>query len=115
MIDVLNTVFIYPLELLFEIIFILAYRIFNDSALSVITLSLTVNLLVLPLYNRADVMQKQQRDAESALKDGVARIRNAFKGDERMMILQAYYRENGYSPLFVLRMPFPCFFRYRSS
>lgn len=107
MADVLHTILIYPLELVFEIIFILANRAFDNPIISIVVLSLTVNLLVLPLYNRADEMQKQQRDAENSLKDGVDRIKSAFSGDERMMMLQAYYRENHYSPLYVIKDSVP--------
>ena len=107
MADVLNTIIIYPLELLFEVIFVLANRAFDNPVLSIVVLSLTVNFLVLPLYNRADEMQKQQREAEEGIKDGVDKIKYAFKGDERMMMLQAYYRENHYSPLYVFKDSVP--------
>lgn len=99
----LYTLFIYPLELLFEVIFTLANRIVGNPGFAIIILSLAVNFLVLPLYNRADAVQKQERDLEDAIAPGIERIKKAFKGDERMMMLQAYYRENNYSPLFVLK------------
>lgn len=92
-----------PLELLFEIIFSLANRLFNHPGLSIIFLSLAVNFLVLPLYKQADAMQEQARETEAKLHDWVAHIKKYFKGDERFMILQAYYRQNNYKPTDALR------------
>lgn len=99
----LYTLLVYPLELLFEVVFTISNRIVGNPGWAIIVLSLAVNFLVLPLYNRADEVQKQERDLEASLEFGIARIKNAFKGDERMMMLQAYYRENDYSPLYVLK------------
>ena len=101
--NALYTLLIYPLELLFEVLFTVVNRIIDNPGFAIIILSLAVNFLVLPLYNRADAVQKEEREIEDALADGIARIKKAFKGDERMMMLQAYYRENHYSPLFVLK------------
>ncbi len=99
----LYTIFIYPLELFFEVVFSIANRIVNNPGWAIIVLSLAVNFLVLPLYNRADEVQKQERELEKSIEPGITKIKNAFNGDERMMMLQAFYRENNYSPLYVLK------------
>lgn len=99
LITFLETLLIGPLKLLFEIIFVIAYRLLgNNPGLSIIALSLLMNVMVLPLYRRADAMQEEARDIEAKLHDGVAHIKKTFSGDERMMILQAYYRQNNYKP-----------------
>ena len=100
--EILGTVLIGPLKLLFEVIFSTAYSIIQNPGVSVIVLSLAMNFLVLPLYRRADAIQIEARDTENKLKDTVAHIKKTFSGDERMMILQAYYRQNNYNPLSVL-------------
>ena len=48
-------------------------------------------------------MQEEERDIEMKLRDGVAHIKKTFSGDEKMMILQTYYRQNNYKPTYVLR------------
>ncbi len=101
--DILTTVFLGPIKLLFEVIFAVVNERINDPGVSIICLSLAINVLVLPLYMRADVMQKKARDKEMALKDGIAHIKKTFSGDERMMILQTYYRQNDYSPFSALQ------------
>jgi len=99
----LYALFIYPLELLFEVVFSIANRIVGHPGFAIIILSLAVNFLVLPLYKRADEVQKEERDLEASLARGIAHIKKTFKGDERMMILNTYYAQNNYSPLYVLK------------
>mgnify|MGYP003303304051 CR=1 FL=1 len=102
-IAILETLVIGPLKLLFEIIFQLSNLVIQHPGLSIISLSLIMNILVLPLYKRADDMQEEARNIEKKLHDGVAHIKKTFSGDERMMILQAYYRQNNYKPTDALK------------
>ena len=95
---ILETLLIGPLKLIFEIIFGLANRFVSNPGLSIVFLSLAMNILVLPLYRRADAMQEAARDIENKLSRGVNHIKKTFTGDERMMILQTYYRQNHYKP-----------------
>ena len=103
MMSALYTILIYPLELFFEVVFSVANRIVGNPGFAIIMLSLAVNFLVLPLYKRADEVQREERDLEASLEEGISHIRKTFKGDERMMMLQTFYNQNNYSPLFVLK------------
>ena len=100
--SMLETLFIEPLKLVFELIFTFANSFVVHPGYAIIFLSLAMNLLVLPLYRRADAMQEESRDTEMRLHDGVSHIKKTFSGDERMMILQTYYRQNNYKPTNVL-------------
>lgn len=100
--EILNTLLFKPLELIFEIIYMTANRVTNNPGLSIIALSIIMNFLVLPLYMRADAMQQEQRDTEQRLSKVVTHIKKTFKGNERMMMLQTYYRQNNYSPIRVV-------------
>lgn len=97
------TILLKPLQLLFEAIYNTAYRNFNNPGLAIVVLSLVINFLVLPLYKRADAMQEEERDTEAKLNKWVTHIKKTFRGDERTMMLQMYYRQNHYSPVYVLR------------
>ena len=97
-ITILETIFLGPLKLVFEIIFRGANSIVENPGIAIIFLSLLMNILVLPLYKRADAMQEKTRDVEAKLQKGVSHIKKTFSGDERMMILQTYYRQNDYKP-----------------
>ena len=96
--SILETLLIGPLKLVFEIIFSFANSFIGHPGLAIIFLSLIMNILVLPLYKRADIMQEETRDIEAKLQEGVSHIKKTFSGDERMMILQTYYRQNNYKP-----------------
>ena len=100
---IIETIFLGPLKLLFEFIFQFAYSFLESPALAIIVLSLSMNILVLPLYKRADAMQEEAKDIENKLHKGVAHIKESFSGDEKMMILQTYYRQNNYKPTDALK------------
>ncbi len=101
--DVLSTIFIRPLELMFELIFAIANRIDSNPAVDLIVMSLAINFIVLPLYRRADVIQQKARDDEKRLSPMIHHIKKSFKGDERVMMLQTFYKQQGYSPLSSLK------------
>ena len=61
--EILDTLLLRPLQLLFEVIYMVADRIIGNPGLSIIVLSLVMNFLVLPLYLRADAMQEEEKSA----------------------------------------------------
>ena len=92
-IEIIYLLLISPLVLLFEFVFSVAYKISSNCGISIIVLSVVMNLLALPLYRRADEIQKAEAEKRKAVAPWQTRIRNSFKGDERFLILQAYNRE----------------------
>ena len=103
----LHQLLLQPLELIFEFIYSISLSCFHSSGLSIFCMSLAMNLLLLPLYRRADVIQEEERAIEKRLEPGVAHIKKAFQGDERFMMLQAYYRKNDYKPYYSLKGSLP--------
>lgn len=101
--SLLYTLFILPLELLFEVVFSLADRVIGNVGISIIFLSLAVNILVLPLYKRADELQAEERDIQAVMAPHIKHIKKKFKGDERFFMLQEYYRINSYKPVYALK------------
>ena len=101
--NILESLILGPLTILFECIFELANTLVHNPGLSIVALSLIMNILVLPLYKRADDMQEEARQTETKLQKGVAHIKKHFTGDERMMILQTYYNQNNYKPTHALK------------
>ena len=88
LLDMLSKLILGPLELLFDVVYAVGYRITANPGLSIVLLSLVINFLVLPLYRRADAVQEEERLQAQRLKPGVDKIKRVFKGDERFMILQ---------------------------
>ena len=66
--NILYTLSIRPLELLFDVIFAIVNRSVKDPGITILVLSIVVNLLVLPLYRRADAMQAESHEQEKKLK-----------------------------------------------
>lgn len=96
-----------PLELIFEVAYGVAIGLTDNHGLSIFVLSLTVNVLLLPLYRRADAIQDEERQIGQRLAPWVKHIKKTFSGDERYMILQTYYRQNNYKPYYALRGMMP--------
>ena len=92
-----------PLELLFEVIFTVAYHNTALAGISILLLSVAINFLLLPLYRRADAIQEEERVQSQEMKPTIDHIRKTFQGDERFMILQTCYRQNNYKPYFALK------------
>jgi YidC/Oxa1 family membrane protein insertase len=78
-------------------------RAFNNYGVALLGVSLVVSLCTLPLYFRAEYWQKAQRAIEKKLAAKTAKIKAVFSGDEQHLMLAAYYKQNGYSPVFALR------------
>ncbi|MCR4688935.1 MAG: YidC/Oxa1 family membrane protein insertase [Saccharofermentans sp.] len=88
-----------PLQAIFEVVFGTAYHLTDNPGLSIIILSLFVTIMIHPLYSRAATLERQERELEKKLEPTINHIKKVFKGDERFMILSAFYKENNYSPL----------------
>lgn len=100
-------VFIEPLQLLFELVFAVANRHVSNPGFAIIILSIVVNIAVFPLYHRADEIQKSEREREQKLKPQLDFLKKHFNGDERFMVIQTFYRQNNYNPLYSLKSAIP--------
>ena len=49
-----------PLELVFEVIFTLAFKLTHSEGIAILILSLVVSTLVLPLYKRAEKLEDEE-------------------------------------------------------
>jgi YidC/Oxa1 family membrane protein insertase len=101
--DILYTLIIWPIRAVIEFLFVFFNRTFYDAGLGIIFLSMVVNILLLPIYTVADKWQQEERSLQARMKKKLRDIRAVFKGDERQMIINTYYRQMGYSPLSALK------------
>ncbi len=102
----LYSICIFPIAEIIEIFFTILYRVTNSYGAATVGLSFVVTLLTLPIYMVAEHWQDVERKKEMAMAPKVARIKKGFRGDERFMILSAYYREQHYKPYYALRSAF---------
>jgi YidC/Oxa1 family membrane protein insertase len=103
MLSILYYLIIYPIELLVEVTFSALNLILDNPGLSIVGVSLVINFLILPMYKRSDALQEQERAEQKKLSFWVKHIRKTFHGDEQFMMLQEYYRQNNYKPIYALR------------
>jgi YidC/Oxa1 family membrane protein insertase len=106
MLDILYTIIIYPITQIIEFVFMFSQKLLKDTGISIICVSVAVNILCLPLYMIAEHWQETERNIQKRLQDKIKRIKAVFKGDEQYMILSAYYRQNHYHPVYALRSSF---------
>lgn len=94
-----------PIEIIVDWVFVFFCTKFSAFGIigAVCGVSLVINFLALPLYNIADSLQEKERKIAKSLEHRVKLIKKAFTGDERFMMLQTYYRQNNYNPVYVLR------------
>lgn len=101
--EMLDKLVLGPLGLLLDGVYAASLRITSNYGKSIIVLSLFVNILLLPLYKRADAMQKEERDRTLRMKPRIDQIKSKFSGNERFLILQTYYRQCHYKPWYALK------------
>lgn len=103
MLSTVYNIIIYPIEIILEVVYSLLYEYRHNAGMSIIGVSIVINFLLLPLYNRADAISKVEREKQQSMAPWITHIKKAFRGDERFMMLQTYYRKNGYKPVYSLR------------
>lgn len=104
MLNFLFNIFIFPIYGIIEFLYHSVCVLSSHYALiSIFTVSFFVNLICLPMYNRAEFYQKQEREIQKKLEPTVKSIKKNFKGDEQFMLLSTYYRQNHYHPIMALR------------
>lgn len=103
---ILYNIILSPISQVIEIAYRVFDKMFGNTGIALLGVSMTVTLLCLPLYIVAEGWQETERDIQAKMKNGVARIKKAFKGDEQYMILSTYYRQNHYHPIMALRSSF---------
>ena len=107
MLNFLYLLIVKPLEMLIEYFFnefLNLSLIYENIVLDIIIISFVVSLLCLPLYLKADKIQEEENEIQKKLSKKVDIIKKNFKGDERQMLLQTYYRQNNYHPIMGLRL-----------
>lgn len=98
-------IFISPIELIIDWVFNFFIRKLPFLGIlgAIVGVSLAINFLALPIYNIADSLQDKERKIQQKLKPGIQRIKAVFFGDERFMILQTFYKENHYHPIYAFK------------
>jgi len=103
MLNFFYTLFIFPIEQIIELSYVLIFKIFKDPGISVLGVSFIVSILTLPLYLMAEKHQRSEKDIQKKMRPDINNIKTVFSGNERFMRLSTYYRQKNYHPLYSLR------------
>ncbi|MBQ9631061.1 MAG: YidC/Oxa1 family membrane protein insertase, partial [Treponema sp.] len=107
MLHFLYNMIIFPIYLIIQVAYLLSLIIFgNNHGLAIILISVLVTILCLPLYIVAEKWQQIEREKQNSMKEMLSVIKSAFKGDERYMMTNAYYKQEHYHPIMALRSSF---------
>lgn len=102
MVDILYDLFIRPLIFVIDFVFSISFKLLDNPGLSIIVVSIVVNAICIPLYAMADARQEEERARQAKMERWVTHIKKTFVGDERYMMLNAYYEEQGYKQWYAL-------------
>lgn len=107
MLDILYQIIIQPIYLLLELLFKFLFDASNYHIIpTIIMMSFFVSVLCLPLYLRAEAISDEEAQVKKKLENKVNIIKKNFRGDERQLLLQTYYKQNRYHPIMALRSSF---------
>jgi len=101
--NIFYTIIIYPIVQIIEFVFVFAQKLFKETGFSIVFVSAAVSIFCLPLYMIAEKWQEIERDIQKKLAPKIAKIKAAFTGDERYLIMSTYYRQNHYHPVYAMR------------
>ena len=99
----LYALIIYPIEMFIESVFTISMNMIPSSGYAIVFVSIAVQLLVLPMYKRADELQDEERQRQKDMAPYVKHIKKTFHGDERVMMLSTYYRCENYHMWYQLK------------
>ena len=83
-----------------------AHGLTGSWGVSLVLLSLVVNIALIPVYHLAETWQEAERAVQRKMAPKLAEIQEVFSGRERWMYTRALYRLHGYSPIYALRTSF---------
>ena len=77
--DIFYIILIWPVRFIFEFLFLLFREIFDkNTGISIIFISVFINIILLPVYNTAEKWQKHERLLLVHMKPMLNRIRNYY-------------------------------------
>ena len=80
------------------------YGVTGNYGISLILLSLLVNIILVPLYHLADKWRTEEKDIQKRMSVEIESIKKYYKGEKRYFQIKAVYRRYGYNPLYALRV-----------
>ncbi|WP_458399732.1 YidC/Oxa1 family membrane protein insertase [Mailhella sp.] len=103
MLDLIYLICIAPLEFCMRHILDWGFDLTKSYGPALIFMSLAVNTVILPIYNKVEGWQEEERALKARMAPMETMIREVFKGQERFAMISTLYRQHGYSQFMTLR------------
>ncbi|MCE3038239.1 YidC/Oxa1 family membrane protein insertase [Helicobacter anatolicus] len=101
--DILYFICIYPLETILKFVLDILNHYIHSFGLSIILLSVFVNLFLLKLFYLADSGAVRHNIIKQRLDKKIKEFKSVFKGGELYAYIRTLYRQNNYHPIFALK------------
>lgn len=75
----------------------------GNPGVSLIILSIIVNIILFPLYHFADGIEKKEKHIQEVMKPKIDEFKSVYKGYELHLYINNVYRINKYHPAYSLR------------
>ena len=75
----------------------------GNPGMSLIILSIIVNIILFPLYHFADGIEKKEKHIQEVMKPKIDEFKSVYKGYELHLYINNVYRMNKYHPAYSLR------------
>lgn len=92
-----------PFAALIGATFLLLQNIFHNHGVSLILLSVIVNIVLVPLYHIAEKIQQKEKIIQNQMKPKIDEFKSVYKGYERQLYIDHVHRMFNYHPLFALK------------
>ena len=99
----MQNLFIQPIKILIEFVFLKILDVLKNHGLSLIVLSVIINIILTPFYYFAENIEKKERDLQNKMKPKIDEFKSVYKGYELHLYIKNVYRLNDYHPLYSLR------------
>lgn len=84
-------------------IFLWIQGMVHNHGISLIILSIVVNIILFPFYHLADKIEKKEKNAQLQMKPKLDEFKSVYKGYELYLYTNNVYRLNDYHPAYALR------------
>ncbi len=102
MIDIFYYIFIFPLESVLGVVLDLLHLLTKNYGLSIVILSLLVNLFLLKLAKIAESKATKINTLKSTCDKKITEFKRVFKGAELQSYIRILYKQKHYHPIFAL-------------
>jgi YidC/Oxa1 family membrane protein insertase len=96
-------IFFHPIELLMEFLVSHYHSLVGSYGISLILTSLSINIIMIPVFWYAEKLQQKERDIQAAMRPKIQEYKSVFKGYELHLYISNLHKQYNYHPVYALR------------